>query len=114
MFSRQLRDRVIGVRDFQNHLEAVDELIPQKLREPRLFVDFKKSQPHIQALTQSVAYFSRSIASEREANLRPRRLRRLSVFRNRSRRRMRALCTCDFEFPTEHPNIPAISSCLYP
>jgi hypothetical protein len=43
VFWKQWRDRVIGVRDFQNHLEAVDELVPQELREPWLFVDFKKS-----------------------------------------------------------------------
>jgi hypothetical protein len=43
VFSQQLRDRVIGIRNFQDHLQPVDELIPKKLREPWLFMNLKES-----------------------------------------------------------------------
>jgi hypothetical protein len=39
--SQQVRDRLISLRDVKDHLQLVDELIPQELREPWLFVNFK-------------------------------------------------------------------------
>src|ERR1700735_2299765 len=65
-------------------------------------------------LTKSRTYFSRSIASDWWLDLSSRRAAVPIPRCSSSRSRVRALCTCDFEFPAEHPKISAISSCLYP
>src|SRR5580658_5321457 len=40
---QQCRDWLIGIRDFQIHLQRVHELVAQKLWKPRLFVNLKES-----------------------------------------------------------------------
>jgi hypothetical protein len=39
--SQQLRDRCVRIHDFQDHLQAVDNLVLQELRKPWLLVNFK-------------------------------------------------------------------------
>jgi hypothetical protein len=43
-FSQQLRDRLIGIGDLQDHLQRVNELIAEELRKPWLLVNLEESQ----------------------------------------------------------------------
>ena len=49
---QQGRDRLIGIGDFQIHLQRVHELVAQKLWKPRLFVNFKESRNWHKGLLQ--------------------------------------------------------------
>jgi hypothetical protein len=39
-----VRDRLVGIHDFEDHLQLVDELIAEELREPSLLVNLKESR----------------------------------------------------------------------
>jgi hypothetical protein len=43
-FLQELRDGLIGIGDFQDHLQRINELVAEELRKPWLLVNLEESQ----------------------------------------------------------------------